>query len=335
MIALWMAVLVFNGAYGRNRLGAGTSEYAKVIFASGMTAGRSASSATSPASTSRAGSSCCSSRSVCRACCCGATPPGAWCTWPTGTATSPRGCCSPVPRARRRRRHGARTRVVARLPHRRRSRARRGHRLATAAACPWSAPRPTRRGPPSTTRPTSWCSPRAPTRPPPTSAGSPGTSRAGTCRWPSCPASATSRPAGSRCARSEGCRWCTWRSRRASARRAALKRLFDIVGAPRCLLLASPLLARVRPAIKIGRPRAGALPPDPGRPRRAAVRVPEVPLHGGRRRGQLWHQPPEPERGGRAVQDAARPADHPRRAASSAATRSTSCRSWSTCCAAT
>ncbi len=39
MIALWMLVLVANGAYARTHLGVGTSEYAKVIFASGMTAG--------------------------------------------------------------------------------------------------------------------------------------------------------------------------------------------------------------------------------------------------------------------------------------------------------
>ncbi|MEO6999858.1 MAG: sugar transferase, partial [Terracoccus sp.] len=39
ILVLWMVVLGINGAYARSHLGVGTSEYAKVIFASGMAAG--------------------------------------------------------------------------------------------------------------------------------------------------------------------------------------------------------------------------------------------------------------------------------------------------------
>ncbi|MDN5768701.1 MAG: sugar transferase [Humibacillus sp.] len=39
MVSLWMLVLVASGAYARTHLGVGTTEYTKVIFGSGVTAG--------------------------------------------------------------------------------------------------------------------------------------------------------------------------------------------------------------------------------------------------------------------------------------------------------
>ena len=97
--------------------------------------------------------------------------------------------------AHRRGRRGARPRVVARLPHRRRAacRRRRRPRPPPRAGCRSSASAPRRTATPcGARRPTSSSSPRAPSRRRSTSGGSPGTSRATTCRWPSCRASATS-----------------------------------------------------------------------------------------------------------------------------------------------
>ena len=69
--------------------------------------------------------------------------------------------------------------------------------------------------------------------------------------------------------------------------------------------------AHLRGADQAAGRRSGALPPDPRRPRRAALRVPQVPQHGRRCGGPpVGRQPPQQERRGRPLQGRARPADH-------------------------
>ena len=113
-----------------------------------------------------------------------------------------------------------------------------------------------------------------------------------------------------------------------------VKRTFDLVVSAFLLLVLSPLLAVIALRRAAVLARADHLPLLPARDRRRAVRLPEVPhdVHG-RRRAPAGAR--VAQRGlGRAVQDPPGPARDAASAACCAATRSTSCRSWSTCCAA-
>ena len=112
------------------------------------------------------------------------------------------------------------------------------------------------------------------------------------------------------------------------------KRAFDVVGSLGDPAADLPGAARDRAGRQAPRRRPGAVPPDPDRARRPPVQLPEVPQHGHRRR-----EPPRRPRGQPraqlgAVQDGQRPARHAARAGSSAGSRSTSCPSSGTCCAA-
>ena len=109
----------------------------------------------------------------------------------------------------------------------------------------------------------------------------------------------------------------------------ALKRAFDLVGSTLMLLAVAPIMAAVALAIRLDGRGPDPVPPDPHRPRRRAVRDLQVPHDGpGRRGAQGRARAPQRDRG--PVQDRRRPAHHPRRRASCAARRSTSCRSCST-----
>ena len=120
---------------------------------------------------------------------------------------------------------------------------------------------------------------------------------------------------------------------RAVAVLALLKRSLDVVVADVALILLSPLLLVVAVAVKLQLAGPGPLPPDAHRPRGARLPDAQVPHDGaGRRRAQGRARRAQP--GGAAVQDRQRPA-HDRSGGSCAATRSTSCPSSSTCCAAT
>ena len=84
---------------------------------------------------------------------------------------------------------------------------------------------------------------------------------------------------------------------------------------------------RARDPARLARP--GAVPADAHRPRRRALRDPQVP-HDGRDAEARKDDLRAPQRDRGPVQDRRRSADHPRRRASCAGRRSTSCRSCST-----
>ena len=104
-----------------------------------------------------------------------------------------------------------------------------------------------------------------------------------------------------------------------------IKRLLDIVVAGTALLLLTPVYAACALAVRLGdRPGRRDLPAGAGRPGRRPFDDPQVPLAHRRRRTwsrrHRWNVTDDP--------------GSDRSAGSSAAPRWTSCRSWSTCCAA-
>ena len=120
---------------------------------------------------------------------------------------------------------------------------------------------------------------------------------------------------------------CTSSRRRPEAARPRSAPSTLSAPASRCSSLSPVMLAPSRCRQAAGR-RPGPLPPDPRRPRRAALRVPQVPHHGRRRGGPPGRRrPPQRDADGVPLQDRGRPADHAHRAASCAGSPSTSCRS--------
>ena len=101
------------------------------------------------------------------------------------------------------------------------------------------------------------------------------------------------------------------------------KRALDVAVAAHRLRARRPAAGARRAGDPAREPRAPDLPPAPRRPRRRAVRALQAAHDGHRRR----------DHGRRAGRRRRRRPDHPRRRAAAPRPRSTSCPTWSTCCA--
>ena len=118
------------------------------------------------------------------------------------------------------------------------------------------------------------------------------------------------------------------------ARRVALKRAFDLVGAHARADRRRARLLAIALAIRLDSRGPGALPPDARRPRRPAVPDAQVPHDGARTPRRARTSCAHLNEADGPVQDRRRPAHHARRALPAPHRRSTSCRSSSTSCAA-
>ena len=123
------------------------------------------------------------------------------------------------------------------------------------------------------------------------------------------PTSPTSPASGSGSARSAGLPLMHIDPPRAAAARGASAS--STSSAPRRSCWRSrPLLALRRAADQAARRRPGPVPPDPGRPRRRGVRLPQVPHHGASTPRPGRRAPGRGRRERAALQDEGRPADH-------------------------